>query len=297
MPKISIIIPAYNVEDYIEKCLLSVFNQNYKDYEVIVINDGSTDNTLNIIKKFKNIKLINQKNKGLSMARNTGVKNSLGEYIFFLDSDDYISPHFLEDISKKINDEDIIRFQINVLDDEKITPYPEEEFINLNGTKAFSKIVKYHFVENAWAYLFKRDYYLKGRYEFQNGYHEDYGLIPLVIIKANKVSSYNIVGYNYYQRNNSIMNNNNYNKTLIKVEDFYNHYKYLINKDDNQIYKSYLANSLIKKICSLKYRDYLKYKKIMFQEKVYQNILGDTFLRKIKKIILYISPKIFFKIK
>lgn len=98
--KVSIIIPAYNAEKYIKKCLESVVNQTYKNIEVIVINDGSTDNTLEIIKKYKDIVLIDQENAGVSASRNSGIKKSTGDYIMFVDSDDYID---LDMVEKMIN--------------------------------------------------------------------------------------------------------------------------------------------------------------------------------------------------
>lgn len=93
MPKISIIIPVFNVEQYIEECLNSVLLQTYKDYEIILVNDGSTDNSLNICYKFQelhdSIKIYNKKNGGLSSARNYGILHATGEYLIFLDPDDY----------------------------------------------------------------------------------------------------------------------------------------------------------------------------------------------------------------
>lgn len=89
MPKVSVVIPTYNRADYIEETVNSVLNQTYKDFELIVVDDGSTDNTLEILEKYKNkIKVIAQKNSERAISRNTGVKNSSGEYIAFLDSDD-----------------------------------------------------------------------------------------------------------------------------------------------------------------------------------------------------------------
>ena len=102
MPKFSIIVPVYNVESYLAKCLDSILCQSYKDYEIIAINDGSTDNSSKILKeyvdKYDNIIVINQENQGLSQARNNGVKEAKGEYIIFADSDDFIE----KDLLKKI---------------------------------------------------------------------------------------------------------------------------------------------------------------------------------------------------
>ena len=116
-------------------------------------------------------------------------------------------------------------------------------------------------------------------------------------MKAKKVNSISYIGYNYFQRQGSIMSEKNYEKTKKKVMDFYNHYLYLIeeiNKTslDSKIYKSFIANSLVLKICELQGKDYQEYKKKLKKEKVYDNLLTDTFFRKIKKIGFQISPKL-----
>ena len=304
MPKFSIVIPVYNVEDYIERCLESVKNQTFKDYEVIVVNDGTKDNSMEIVNKY-HFKIINQENQGLSAARNNGAKKSKGEYILFLDSDDYLEKNTLTEVNKVIEkDTDLVRFQIKeVYEDGKVIEYNEQAFKNLNGEEAFSHIVNYHFIENAWCYAINRKYYEKEKFFFAKGtIHEDYGLIPLVIRKAKKVSSISYIGYNYVQRTGSIMNSKNYNKTKKQVKDFYNHYNYLIKESENikgntEIFKSYISNSLIEKICELKYKDYKKYKKKLKEDRVYDNLLTNTISRKIKKILVKVSPKIYFKIK
>ena len=99
MPKISVVVPVYNVEKFLERCLNSIVNQTFKDIEIICVNDGSTDNSRKILDKYtnySNIKIIDQINAGLSEARNTGLLNAKGEYIAFIDSDDYIDPNFFE---------------------------------------------------------------------------------------------------------------------------------------------------------------------------------------------------------
>ena len=302
MPKFSIIIPVYNVEEYIKKCLDSVFNQTEKDFEVIIVNDGTKDNSMKIASKY-NAKIINQKNSGLSAARNRGVAEATGEYLIFLDSDDYIEQDLLCEIKKSLkNNPDLVRFQIKEQYAEKEIPYPEKEFSNLNGEKAFSKIVKYHFVENAWCYAIKRKYYLKENFEFKKGtIHEDFGLIPLVIMKAKVVNSISYIGYNYVQRQGSIMSSKNYEKIRKRVNDFYNHYHFLITeinktKLHSEYYRSYIANCLIEKITELNYKDYREYLKLLKKDNVFNNLLVDTKARKIKRRLLKISPKIYYKL-
>ena len=299
MPKFSIIVPVYNVEEYIDKCLKSIYNQTYKDFEVIVVNDGTKDSSMEYVKKY-DATIINQENKGLSAARNKGASKAKGEYIIFIDSDDYIEKDLLNEINKSlINNPDIVRFQIQEVNKEGIlNKYKEESFENLNGVEAFKIISKYHFVENAWSYAIKRKYYENEKYKFREGtIHEDFGLIPLVIIKAQVVNSISYIGYNYLQRDLSIMSTNNYEKIKKKVKDSYTHYNYLIKEIDktdldSKIYKSFISNSLIIKICSLKGKDYKEYKKKLKKDKVFNNLLSNTLPRKIKKMLLNISPKI-----
>jgi len=117
MVKISVIMPIYNSEKYLKEAIDSVLNQSFKDFELICINDGSTDNSPEILenyrKKDKRIKIINQKNQGLSAARNKGLKNSEGEFIFFIDSDDYIAKNTLKKLyqNARINDSDIVLYK------------------------------------------------------------------------------------------------------------------------------------------------------------------------------------------
>ncbi|WP_084589437.1 glycosyltransferase family 2 protein [Cobetia amphilecti] len=107
MYNISIIIPAYNVEEYIAETLLSILNQSLMPYEIIVIDDGSTDFTLKVINELTShpylpLKVISKKNGGVGEARNIGIKYASGDYIYFLDSDDVVKPEFISEITLKI---------------------------------------------------------------------------------------------------------------------------------------------------------------------------------------------------
>lgn len=111
MPFLSIIVPVYNVESYLRDSLNSLLNQTFPDYEVICVNDGSTDNSLNILEEFSKkdarIKVISQENKGLSATRNVGIRNSTGKYISFLDSDDFLKPNAYAKIYSVILENDV----------------------------------------------------------------------------------------------------------------------------------------------------------------------------------------------
>lgn len=109
---VSIIVPIYNAEKYIAKCIESIINQTFSNYELILINDGSTDNSIQIIKnyekKYDNIKVFNNKNRGVSYTRNFGLKNATGKYIMFVDADDFLENNCLENLLCNIEDGDII---------------------------------------------------------------------------------------------------------------------------------------------------------------------------------------------
>ena len=301
MPEFSIVVPIYNVEGYLKKCLDSILNQTFVDYEIILVNDGSTDQSLSIIKeymsKYPDIKLINQENKGLSEARNSGLKEARGNYVLFVDSDDFIDKDLLLNLNDSIiNNPDLVRFQLRVVSD-KIMDINEEAFDSLNGHDAFKKIINYRFVENAWAYLYSRKYLIDNGFLFKpNMYHEDYGLIPLAIIKASKVNSISYIGYNYVQRSNSIMSDSNYMKTRKKAFDVLSQYLDVVDKDSDPYYRSFLANSVILKLKDLNKEDYKKYLSEIKKHNVFDNILSDTLPRKIKKILLKISPKLYLKV-
>lgn len=116
MPKVSVIIPVYNVEKYLRECLDSVINQTLSDIEIICINDGSTDNSLGILKEYaekdSRIKIITQENQGQGVARNNAIEAAQGEYLVFVDPDDFLDSEALEVINKSFSDSavDIIQF-------------------------------------------------------------------------------------------------------------------------------------------------------------------------------------------
>ena len=115
MKLISIVVPVYNVEKYLKKCVLSLINQTYKNIEIILVNDGSTDGSGELCKKLssldKRIKIVNKKNQGLGLARNTGLEYVTGEFVTFIDSDDYADEKLIEDFDILFNrsDEEAIR--------------------------------------------------------------------------------------------------------------------------------------------------------------------------------------------
>lgn len=138
MEKISVVIPCYNVEDYVEKCIDSVLYQSYKNIEIICINDGSSDRTLSILqryaKRYSHVILIDQKNTGLSGARNVGISIASGDRIMFLDSDDWLDLNCIEDSFSR--GYDLICFSYNRIFKNRI----ERRLLNLHGTYSASQI-------------------------------------------------------------------------------------------------------------------------------------------------------------
>ena len=311
MIKYSFIVPVYNTEKYLKKCLDSLINQTYKNFEIIVVNDGSTDKSSNIIskyqKKYKNIIVIDKENEGLSMARNRGVQKSSGKYIIFVDSDDYVSNKLLEEVDKKINDSDILRFQIATEDEDytKINEYHEEGFESMCGYDAFKYLSSYHFVEPAWCYVIRRDYYIENKFSFKKGvYHEDFGLIPYVIYKARKVKSIDFIGYYYIQRNGSIMNNNDYKKTVKKAFDMLEQYKTMrlfaknINRKNNldDYFLSYISNSVIVKARELKKDERKVYINELKKLNVFDGVIVNTRIRRFKKFLMKHNLNLYLKV-
>lgn len=114
-PRLSIIIPAYNAAAYLQPCLDSIFSQEYADFEVIVVDDGSTDGTAALLERYPKVKVIRQKNQGMSTARNRGIEEARGEYILFVDSDDLLTEGALATLAPELTGEDIIGFNAKKL--------------------------------------------------------------------------------------------------------------------------------------------------------------------------------------
>ena len=115
--KISVIIPVYGVEKYIRKCLESVINQTYKNLEIIIVNDETKDNSIKIVEEYikdPRIRIINKKNEGVAQARNCGLKQATGEYISFIDSDDWLELDLYEKLISNLENEDILVFNYNM---------------------------------------------------------------------------------------------------------------------------------------------------------------------------------------
>lgn len=237
-PEISIIIPIYNVQDYLERCLESVKNQTLQNWEAICINDGSTDNSLQILQQFaeqdKRFNVISQKNCGLSPTRNTGLNLATGKYIMYLDSDDFIHPQCMELALKAITDtgSDICQFNfISVKADEKISfnhygTLPKIEKTSEMLLKTISNKVKKSVV--VWDKIYKADIAKKIKFKNVNS-GEDvlYTFEILDFVKSYCRMPLNLIYY--VQRPSSITHKLNSAKKYDKHILFINEYVKIIN--------------------------------------------------------------------
>ena len=216
MPLFSIIIPVYKVEEYIHKCLDSVVCQSYDNFECIVIDDGSPDNCGRICDEYamldRRFNVIHQKNSGVSSARNVGIENSRGEYLLFVDSDDWIEKETLELLYKEIfkNKPDVIVFGYTEVSETIETDYPVEEINDIEKIK--DKFISDEWRNFACNKCFSRRLFSNVMFPKGQAY-EDLFTIPRVINNANRISIIKHVLYNYNQNNiNSITKNTNSKK-------------------------------------------------------------------------------------
>ena len=216
---LSIIVPGQNVEAYVGKCLDSLLDQNINssDYEIIVVNDGSTDKTKEIVEGYvsshSNIILINQQNKGLSGARNSGVKVARGSYVMYIDSDDYIEKNVLKELLAQAERDnlDVLRYNYKNVDEDYKVIVPKRNnklYVDYSGdvTDGFSFLThRLGYACYAWQFLMKVE--VAKNVLFKEGiYFEDTEWAPRMLNEAKRVASTDVVVYNYMKRTNSITN-------------------------------------------------------------------------------------------
>lgn len=209
--KISVIVPCYNVEKFVEKCIDSLINQTYDNIEIIAIDDQSKDNTFEVLKKLKEkygekITLYqNEKNKGLAYTRNFGVSKANGKYVGFIDSDDYIDPHYYEVLVEKIINEkaDLVVNDIQLVDENG--KYIGNVNKACNGEISKLSIIDNGLCASACNKLLRKDLLVK--YPFLEGkINEDVASIIPIIVNSNKIAYTDKAVYFYVQRSNSIQN-------------------------------------------------------------------------------------------
>lgn len=209
LPKVSIIVAAYNIENYIEKCIKSLINQTYKNIEIIIINDGSTDNTLNVIKKIndKRIKIISTSNRGTIEARKTGLYNSSGEYVLFVDGDDWLDYKCIEKVYKvaREEDSDIVLYNIwGAWENRTVEVRTFSEFQG-NNHDLLKDLLLERISPSLACKLIKKEFITSNNIKFPNNtsFGEDLAVCVSLFVNNPKVSSINESLYYYYQREGS----------------------------------------------------------------------------------------------
>lgn len=314
-PKLSIIIPVYNVESYIKHCLDSIKSQTMNDFEIIIVNDGATDNSETIIKEYQKnnpeliIKYFKKENGGLASARNYGVKYAEGDYISFIDPDDYLDNNTYEDLKIYMDEKiDVIKFKLKLVNtkNEIMELVSGPVFSKCSGEEAYKILcVSDKFMDPACIYLYRRKYFVENNFQYKLRYHEDFGLTSLVIVNAKTFVSTNCYGYNYLQTDNSLTRDNDYNKNKLRAKDMIEHYdymienieKYNIEKETKEFVKRYYTNSVILKTQTLNEQDQKEYIKEIKQRKMYKNIKANNIKQLIKRILLAIDVKLYLKMR
>lgn len=315
MPKLSIIVPVYNAEKYIEKCLQSLEKQTMKDFEIIVVNDGTKDNSEEVIKKYMeehkelNIQYLQKENGGLASARNYGVKYATGKYLSFIDADDYIDENLYKNLEKYMDEDiDLIKFKMQTVNEkgEILEKLDGPVFDICTGEDAYKKLCTIDsFIDPACIYLYRRKFFINNNFEYRLIYHEDFGLTSLIIVKAKSFVSTNIYGYYYLQSHNSLTRENDYSKNILRAKDVLNHYdnmiekieKYDINEETKKIVKRYYTNTVILKADTLKGEDLENYINEIKKRKMYKNIKPNNIKQLIKRLILRFNVKLYLKMR
>ncbi|MHC8523483.1 glycosyltransferase family 2 protein [Rossellomorea sp. H39__3] len=217
--KISVIVPVYNVEDYLENCIKSILQQTYSNLEILLVNDGSTDSSLDICNEYalldNRIKVYNKKNMGVSAARNYGIEKSTGAYIGFVDSDDWIEPEMFERLYKIIEEKnteicvlkniyrDSQKFNITNIGSEVVTKQ-----------RAIKELLSYNFPASLWTSLYKKSLIAEIRLSEDTFHLEDLEFQFKAICAANTVSLCDTPLYNYRTRSGSA-NNSGFNNKIV----------------------------------------------------------------------------------
>lgn len=285
--KLSIIIPVYNLAQYIEKCLNSILNQPFKDYEIICVNDGSTDNSLEILNRFKDkITIIDKENEGSGVARNVGIDRAQGEYIFFIDGDDWLEDNVLEKIVNKADElnTDILVFGgLSYYGDKgknggySKNKLPKKYFNRVFSAEDIKKDI-FKFPSTPWSKLYRREFLLKNNIRFQ---HIKVGQDQLPffhsMITAEKIAILpeNIYCYRKNRKGSAMTVKKKKNFSPIYV--FYGVEKLLINIDKLEEYTPAFINRYFSKATSWlgKFQDDLKEEYFKEYSKLLEHLKTD----------------------
>lgn len=210
-PLVSMVVPVYNVEEYLEECFDSIITQTYKNIEIFLINDGSTDNSGKIASKLaqndSRVTVIHKENGGLSDARNAGMKIARGEYITFIDSDDYVDKNFVKNLVRLAEETDADIVQCNNSRRSDQLGDGSAKYVSMSGKDAFIELMKFKTVSpTAWGKLYRMVLFSNNDLVFPVGrLHEDTAVLYKLVYLANRVVCSDLVLYYYRMNSVSIM--------------------------------------------------------------------------------------------
>ena len=215
MKKVSIIVPVYNGQDFINRCLNSLINQTYSNVEIIVINDGSTDNSLDLLKKYNDkIILINKENSGVSDSRNLGLEKASGDYIMFCDIDDWYEKVTVEKAVCEIGNYDLLKYRETRVFSDGSSIKRKENLAPMLYEKEEIDIVIRRLFDLSWAthiycFIYKTEIIKKNNIRFNSKirYAEDANFILQYLLKVKNIKVIDEYLYNYYENSNSVTNN------------------------------------------------------------------------------------------
>lgn len=294
---VSIIVPIYNVEKYLERCICSILCQTYSNLEIILVNDGSTDNSKSIIDKYskkdERIIVINKENGGLSDARNAGIDIHSGQYIFFVDSDDFIHPdtiNILLGISKD-TDADIVECGLLNVNENSVIKFEKHviSYVVFNHMQAVERIIKYDSKIMAWNKLYKSNLFDSIRYPVGK-IHEDEFTTPYLVDLCNIYVYTDLALYFYVQRSNSIMNSS-FNQNRLSIIEAYEDRIVFFNSKYNNIYDYEMKYRFYVALINLKTLMGTEYKNSIVENKLkntFRYLLTNNVGIKVKsKVLLY----------
>ncbi len=301
--KYSIIIPVYNTEKYLNKCIDSVLNQTYSNIEIIIINDGSTDKSLELCNQYKDqrIKLFTHENRGVSYTRNIGIDNATGEYIIFVDSDDYIENNAIELINEKIqnSDLDLIQFAFSTFEAEEMPIAKNvftEKVISDSINEKINYMIEREVINSIWNKCYNTNILNKNSIRFA----EDIKIGEDLIFNLeyfSYISNFDILNVNLYNYRlnvaNSLTKKYNENKyvMLMKVNDILEKFANKYNDDKIIATAKYIK---FKSICSCTFDlfnlecKYTKLHKLKIINEFKTNVIKIKTNRKIFKILNFI---------
>lgn len=309
--KTTAIITTYNGEKYIKQCLDSFYNQTIKDFSIIIIDDGSIDNTKEKIKPYLkklNITYYHKKNSGVADSRNYGISKVTTPYFLFVDVDDLIPNDLIETIEKYDN-YDVLSFQSIKISEKKelISKLNKTHFDSIDGIAYLESLMpnKSNFFLAPWGYVYNKKFWDKHNFKFSSGYiMEDSGLIPKVLLNAKKVISIDYYGYYYVQTSNSIMRTSNDKKIKFKTESILYQYDNLIKYidsiviDDNfkSMFYDYFSGWLLWYGTTLNKKYISKYIKELNKRNILNKLRKNNTKTILKYLICRFSYRLYFKL-